>query len=397
MTSWTKELLVIAYLSDVSKHLKPVEIIRLIVAFCIIDEDLLFRLKQYQFQQTELYSIGNNDSGQQGNGTYGGSIQIITKIKIFKKIMKNIISGETNVYIIFNDGTYECCGMNDEGQLGIGNFSNPNALYLSNDINIKNIFTNHSSSNSFCISDGNKLYATGRNKWNQFGIKTNNETNNKWIAINTLGNINKIATTFSGTTFLSESGTIICSDRNSETIKEIQTKTTFADISSGGRHTLAIDSNNCIYCNDTGQLGHGDNRIYTPNRDDTPTIIKYFFDNNLKVNKIACGRWHSLVLSVCNKIYCFGDNYYYQCGNGGARQPNPTPQPNPTLQHKNIIDIKCGVYHNLIKTKENEYYLWGGNDDNQCLYIPKADSSKIPKHIMKPLLFNSNYLGIIKR
>ena len=40
---------------------------------------------------------------------------------------------------------------------------------------------------------------------------------------------------------------------------------------------------------------------------------------------------------------------------------------NEYLQDKNIIDVKCGYYHNVVKTDNNEFFLFGDNTDYQCL------------------------------
>ncbi len=58
------------------------------------------------------------------------------------------------------------------------------------------------------------------------------------------------------------------------------------------------------------------------------------------------------------------------------------------MKKETIIDIKCGGYHNIIKTANNKFYLWGYNAYNQCLYV---DDANPPQYIKKPLLFNSNY------
>ncbi len=77
----------------------------------------------------------------------------------------------------------------------------------------------------------------------------------------------------------------------------------------------------------------------------------------------------------------------YQCGNGSNKSVY-LPQPNETLKKETIIDIKCGLNHNIVKTVGNEYYLWGFNHYNQCLYVCDANP---PSNIKKPLLFNSYY------
>ncbi len=58
------------------------------------------------------------------------------------------------------------------------------------------------------------------------------------------------------------------------------------------------------------------------------------------------------------------------------------------MKKETIIDIKCGGHHNIIKTANNKFYLWGYNKYNQCLHVHDANP---PYYIKKPLLFNSNY------
>eukprot|EP01084_Bolivina_argentea_P249655 418026_1 len=65
-----------------------------------------------------IKGIGNNQYGQQGIGNYE-DVKTLTTIKTFQKQIKNIINGYRNIYILFTDSTYECCGDNREGQLGI--------------------------------------------------------------------------------------------------------------------------------------------------------------------------------------------------------------------------------------------------------------------------------------
>ncbi len=64
----------------------------------------------------KIKGIGNNRYGQQGIGNYE-DVTTLTTIKTFQKQIKNIINGCGNIYILFTDSTYECCGYNEYGQL----------------------------------------------------------------------------------------------------------------------------------------------------------------------------------------------------------------------------------------------------------------------------------------
>eukprot|EP01084_Bolivina_argentea_P036358 67287_1 len=155
-----------------------------------------------QLLPMQLYSIGNNRYGQQGIGN-NKYIKTITKIKTFEKEIKDIISGNSCVYVLFNDGTYECCGRND--QLGIGHSSSESTFHTMKDMQINRIYSvPNGSYHAFCMTFENKLYAVGSNFNKQFGIETEKDENNKWIHIHTLLNIKKVSTTWYYTTFLSE-------------------------------------------------------------------------------------------------------------------------------------------------------------------------------------------------
>eukprot|EP01084_Bolivina_argentea_P163106 283797_1 len=85
----------------------PKELIQIISNFYFI------RILSY-----ELKTIGDNDNGEQGLGHFE-HVQTLTTAKTYQKQIKNIINGDGNIYILFTDSTYECCGNNEYGQLGI--------------------------------------------------------------------------------------------------------------------------------------------------------------------------------------------------------------------------------------------------------------------------------------
>jgi alpha-tubulin suppressor-like RCC1 family protein len=80
-------------------------------------------------------------------------------------------------------------------------------------------------------------------------------------------------------------------------------------ISSGG-HSLALTESGRVF-------GWGDNSEKQLDVDvmesSEPIIIEL---NDLKIKKISCGRFHSLLLSCDGDIYAFGWNDFGQIGNG---------------------------------------------------------------------------------
>eukprot|EP01084_Bolivina_argentea_P010966 20485_1 len=143
----------------------------------------------------KIKGIGYNYYGQQGIGNYK-DVETLTTIKRYQKQIKNIINGYGNIYILFTDSTYECCGYNWYGQLGINVNSKQMATTFvkNNNMKINNIFSCPFSSHAFCIDNNNKIYVCGANY------------NNKWTQINTQINVQKISTGDEFATFLNNNG-----------------------------------------------------------------------------------------------------------------------------------------------------------------------------------------------
>eukprot|EP01084_Bolivina_argentea_P070753 128659_1 len=106
------------------KQFYPKEIIQIIYKFYFI------KILNYKIK-----GIGNNQYGQQGIGNRK-NIQTLTTSKTYQKQIKNIINGYQSIYILFTDSTYECCGNNIYGQLGINMYSHEINTFVENN-NIK--------------------------------------------------------------------------------------------------------------------------------------------------------------------------------------------------------------------------------------------------------------------
>eukprot|EP01084_Bolivina_argentea_P066511 121240_1 len=155
------------------KALYPMEIIKMIYNFYFIT---IFSYK--------IKTIGRYDYGP-GIGN-DEDVETLKTLRTHQKPIKNIINGYGNIYILFTDSTYECCGNNWYGQLGINTDSKQmNTFVNNNNIKINNIFSSPLSFHAFCIDYNNKMYICGKNY------------NNKWTDIKLINpqiQIQKIAT-----------------------------------------------------------------------------------------------------------------------------------------------------------------------------------------------------------
>ena len=134
---------------------------------------------------------------------------------------------------------------------------------------------------------------------------------------------------------------------------QILIKNKIISISCGDYHSCALSEEGFLYSwggggesYNKGQCGHGTNKDVQK-----PKKIEFFIKNNLKIKKVSCGGYHTIVIADTDELYSFGKGLYGQCGYG---QPENISTPkkvyfneNQNLKYENnkkifIIDIKCG-------------------------------------------------------
>ena len=159
-------------------------------------------------------------------------------------------------------------------------------------------------------------------------------------------------------------------------------------IDCGEKHCAAVDGNGDLYTwgvmsaqYNKGQLGHGDNKSV-----DQPKRVKEL--ERHRVVKVACGGYHTLVLTQDNQLFGFGSNQSGECGLGESRDLNkPLPIVIPTrrktnpltadlgeqehlvpledLAKPNIKTIVCGGKHSLVTTTDGDLYTFGYGQQGQ--------------------------------
>ncbi|MBP9489374.1 hypothetical protein KBE88_01255, partial [Candidatus Saccharibacteria bacterium] len=141
---------------------------------------------------------------------------------------------------------------------------------------------------------------------------------------------------------------------------------TISQISAGSGHSLALDSEGQIYAwgyNDYGQLGNGDTTSSnTPVKVDASGVLA-----GKTISQISAGGAHSLALDSEGQIYAWGYNDYGQLGNGDTTSSN-TPvkvDASGVLAGKTISQISAGGAHSLALDSEGQIYAWGYNDYGQ--------------------------------
>ena len=106
---------------------------------------------------------------------------------------------------------------------------------------------------------------------------------------------------------------------------------------------------------------------------------------NSRIQMVALGKDHVLVLLDSGFVYSWGKNTYGQLGVSGSS--SEVPQLVSTLLETRIVAIAAGDYHSLAVDEKGVVYAWGWNQDGQCgLGEGTAASLVIPTRIPTTVL-----------
>uniref|UniRef100_A0A6B2L9K2 RCC1-like domain-containing protein n=1 Tax=Arcella intermedia TaxID=1963864 RepID=A0A6B2L9K2_9EUKA len=195
---------------------------------------------------------------------------------------------------------------------------------------------------SIAITSKHQIYIWGYNDYGQLGRPINGETN--WIPTQ--------ITSFLG-------------------------KNRIIDIGCGNYFSMALTNDGLLYSwgiNGNGELGIG----YTGS---TTQLGPQRIVGMSKVRKFCCGGYHSLALTEEGELYGWGYNVYGQLG---IERQNAIPRPTK-INHpfpSKIEQISCGCFHSMVLLSDGSLYTWGQNEYGQGGIANNTSSSKaIPKKV----------------
>ena len=121
-------------------------------------------------------------------------------------------------------------------------------------------------------------------------------------------------------------------------------------------------------CDFNGQLGHGSE----PARHDrgrqvnVPKSLSF----DILIRDVSCGAQHTLLLSRRGELFSIGSNEQGQLGlNDKSLEFSTAPlllQEVQNLASCSIRQIACGAYHSALVTVDGKMYTWGSNQRGQC-------------------------------
>ena len=291
-------------------------------------------------------------------------------------------SGAASNLAIRHDGTLWAWGLNNIGQLGVGNTANHSTpVQVGTDSDWKEISWGYH--HALAIKDNGTLWAWGWNRDGQIGDNTLiDRTTPKQIG--TDNNWKMVAGGFSHSVALKTDGTIwawgmndfgqigINSYQNKILVPTmVGTDQDWVHISAGEETTLAIKSNGTLWSwgnNVIGQIGGGLGAQRVPNQ--------IGIDNDWKTAE--AGAIHGFAIKNNGTLWGFGLNSMGMIGDGTTVNRLTPVQVGTDSDWKQVVP---GIFHSVGIKTNGSLWTWGGNDSGQLGDGSTVANSLIPKRI----------------
>ena len=332
------------------------------------------------------YAWGTNDYGQLGDGTI---TQRTTPVMVRKPAdtpadftYVQVSAGEYHSLALGSDGNAYAWGYNSSGRLGDGTNTERHAPVrmkmpdrntypdLPKDFTYAQVSAG--GQHSLALGSDGNAYGWGYNNRGQLGDGTNTT---RYAPVR-----------------------MKMPDRN--TYPDLPKDFTYLQVSAGGQHSLALGSDGNAWAwgyNYDGQLGDGTHttryapvRVKTPDRNTYPDLPKDF-----TYAQVSAGGQHSLALGSDGSAWAWGDNYYGELGDGTStywytpvRVKTPDRNTYPDLPKDfTYAQVSAGDGHSLALGSDGNAYGWGQNSSGQLgnnTASGYGDSNPVPVRVRDP-------------
>ena len=144
-------------------------------------------------------------------------------------------------------------------------------------------------------------------------------------------------------------------------------------VSAGANHTCAHGNDGKVYCwgdNESGQLGDGTDTIERF----TPVVVQA--PEGVELSGVSAGYWHTCADGSDGKVYCWGDNWYGQLGDGTTTEdPIRVPVAVRAPAGITLLGVTAGGSYTCALRAAGPAYCWGSNDVAQLGTGTTVDSS----------------------
>ncbi|KAL7449266.1 hypothetical protein ACHAWC_002476 [Mediolabrus comicus] len=144
------------------------------------------------------------------------------------------------------------------------------------------------------------------------------------------------------------------------------------DIACGSRHTAVVTNKGCLYTwgdKENGVAGHGD----TEGHQYTPKLLERLSGKKV-VQLSACG-FHTGCLTDQGECFTWGEGKFGRLGHGAERNCH-SPRLIESLLGKRPKQIACGGFHSAVVTEDGKMYTFGGGEHGQLGHGDKVNKVK---------------------
>ena len=306
-----------------------------------------------------LWSWGNNDKGQLGDGS--------TSVRIFPVLVGSgfsiVAAGYSHTLALKQDGTMWAWGWNSNGQLGDGTKSNQlNPIQIGAGF----VALAANGAHSLAIKADGTLWAWGDNAAGELGDGT---TTDRLLPVLVGTGFKSVATGYASTVAVKADGTLWTWGSNEEgqlgdgtaiaRSAPAQIGIGYRAIAAGGGrggggiHILGLKLDGSLWAwgeNGFGQFGDGTRITRT-----MPVLVGSGYTN------IAAGKYHSIALKPDGSIWTWGGGFSGQLGNGIVNCGCYTPSQYGT----GYSLIAGGGAHTLAVKTDGSIWTWGQNNFGQ--------------------------------
>jgi len=356
-----------------------------------------------------VWGWGNNGYGQLGNGVFLPGLSQYTPVQA--KGLTGIVDidvGSEHSLALRNDGTVWAFGLNNYGQLGVGNtanYSTPVPVHGPNNVGYLTGVVNVEAGDdfSFAVKSDGTVWAWGHNDSFQVGDGTTSDRKTPvpvQLFYNGMGVITDLAggghhglAVKDGEVWSwGANGSGQLGNNSSDegyypfpiyTGSGLTGVVTAVD--AGDKHSLALtngtvwawgeDSNGQLGCNSTKDKSH-------PVQVHGPGNVGYLSG----VTDVAAGWHHSLAVTDDGSVWSWGDGWYGQLGvnsNNDKSTPVQVHGAGNVGHLSGVTDVDAGDYHSLAVTSDGSVWAWGDNSYGQ-LGIGNRDDHQIPYQVHGP-------------
>ena len=275
-----------------------------------------------------------------------GAITHIT-IMVVKNVAINVDEGNNFTIALKQNGTVWTYGLNDKGQLGIGNNENKTKpTKIQNIQNAKAVAAGNS--HALVLLNNGEVYSFGAGTLGQLG-DGQNANSNVPVKVDGISNIKKIDAYKNISVALAEDGKVYVWGENYSTLPM---RVVFSEKVVGISGTLMLTEKG---------------EVYSISNTSTPIA------GLSNVIKVSCGDSHYLALDSNGCVFSWGTNTYGECGNA------TTGTLSLTYVSDEVLDISAGNHTSIIQKLNGDIYVFGNNSSGQIGLSGTAKATALTK------------------